>query len=403
MERRPLIVLAFDKFSGSLTQREAAEAAARGVRRVLYGAELAVLPCADGGEGTAEAFLSAYGAKGKRYTCNVTPPLAVPGEETVSAAFAVLTEPDGTRTCVCEMCAASGRDLVPEERRNPLRTSTYGTGEMIRAGLDLGCRRFLIGLGGSATHDGGIGMAAALGYRFSDRRGNPVPFPTGGDLPELGSVSGEDADPRLRESVFVACCDVDNPLCGPNGAAAVFGPQKGAKPEQIREMDEGLARLQDLLSEQGIPDYRNEPGSGAAGGMGLGVLAFLRGSLRSGIDAVLDAAGADALLSRADLLLTGEGKLDLQTAHGKVISGLLARAGKYDVPVIAFCGVLDDGAMVLYERGIAGMFALADRPMAREDAFLRAKELLEKQTVSAVTLWSRSRKTERKTNMCNDL
>ncbi|MBO4797646.1 MAG: glycerate kinase [Candidatus Methanomethylophilaceae archaeon] len=392
----PLLVLAFDKFRGSLTQAEASEAAEKGDRRALPEAEVVILPCADGGEGTVEAILAACGTGRKRYTCSVTPPLGIPGKESIEASFAVLSGEDGVRTCVLEMCAASGLSLVPEDRRDPMSASTYGTGQMIRAGLDLGCRRFLLGLGGSATHDGGIGMAAALGYRFYDRQGNFIPFPKGSDLPELGSIRTDEADPRLRNSAFTACCDVDNPLCGPSGAAAVFGPQKGAKPEQIPKMDEGLAHLAQILTETGIQDCREQPGVGAAGGTGFGVRAFLGGELKSGIDAVLDAAKADDILRKADLLLTGEGKMDIQTVHGKAVAGLLSRAERFGVPVIGFCGILEDGAWGLYDRGMIGMFSISDRPMGKKDAFLRAKALLEKQVYSAVTLWYRSKTQKRR-------
>ena len=404
-QKNPKIVLAFDKFKGSMTQAEANAAAARGVRAVLPDAEICVLPCADGGEGTVDAFLSAF--PGEKQTCSVTPPRRAPGTERIEAVYGVLSPQSGQenaassirkfndaqtggKTCVMEMSSASGLALVPEGERDPLRTSTYGTGEMILHALDAGCTHFLIGIGGSATNDGGAGMAAALGVRFYDADGTLLSCPTGGTLSQIARIDVSGLDTRVKRCTFTACCDVTNVLCGPNGASAVYAPQKGAREADIPVLDAGLSHLADLLEAETGRSLRDIPGAGAAGGLGMGMLAFLGGTLVPGIDAVLDASCADALLSDASLLLTGEGKIDGQTVCGKTVAGLLRRAETVSVPVCAFGGCVTDDAAALYDAGIAAVFPIADRPMTLEESMRGAPRLLEKQVRAAVSLFTES-------------
>ncbi len=367
-------ILAFDKFKGSLTSEQASSIAERAIREVFASytdPEIVLLPTADGGEGTVDAFLSSCG--GTRVSCNVTPPHETPeSQNKVSAEFAFLT--DGR--CVMEMAGASGLALVPKEMRNPMHTSTYGTGEMIRAALELGAKRILLGLGGSATNDGGCGMAAALGAKFYAQDGTLIPCPTGADLIRLGTVDLSGMDARLADCEITACCDVDNPLYGEHGAAMVYGLQKGAQTEDIPILDVGLANLADILYRDYGMEIRSIPGAGAAGGMGGGMIAFLGGTLRSGIDAVLDAADIDRHLAGADMVLTGEGKVDGQTVRGKVVAGLLHRTAAADVPVCIFGGSVEREAMVLYERGAAGIFSVCPGPVALDEALAHAQSYL---------------------------
>ncbi len=367
-------ILAFDKLKGSLTSAEASACAARAIREVfdrIEDSEIVILPTADGGEGTVEAFLSACG--GTRVECSVTPPQELPDAGySIHAQFAFLE--DGR--CVMEMAGASGLALVPEDRRNPLHTSTYGTGEMIRAALELGAKKLLLGLGGSATNDGGCGMAAALGAKFYAHDGTPILCPTGADLIRIGSIDLFEMDQRLESCEITACCDVDNPLYGEHGAAVVYGPQKGAREEDIPTLDAGLYNLAEILYRDHGIDIRTVPGAGAAGGMGGGVIAFLGGKLQSGIDAVLDAADMDRHLANADLILTGEGRVDGQTVRGKVVSGILRRAEPEQVPVYVFGGSVEREAMALYEQGASAIFSICPGPVSLEDALYHAESYL---------------------------
>lgn len=359
------IIFAFDKFKGSLTSKQAADCALDAAREVfdeVDAVDAVIIPTADGGEGTVEAFLAS--CEGTRVECNVTPPHVSPSsDERIAAQFALLS--DGR--CVMEMSAASGLGLVPPERRNPLHTSTYGTGEMIRAALELGADRILLGLGGSATNDGGCGMAAALGARFYDHDGVQIPCPTGEDLIRIGSIDLTGMDARLKTCEITACCDVDNPLYGEHGAAVVYAPQKGAREEDIPTLDVGLANLSAILWRDHGIDIRETPGAGAAGGMGGGVIAFLGGALNSGIDAVLDAADLEKHLSDAELVLTGEGKIDEQTLRGKVIMGVLRRARRVGVPVFIFGGTVIDPTE-LYRQGASSVLSICTGPQSLEEA-----------------------------------
>lgn len=331
------IVVAPDSFKESLPARQVCEAIARGVRRARPDAAVELLPMADGGEGTVEALIAATG--GRLREAVVTDPLGRP----VSAAWGLLG--DGSRTAVLEMAAASGLGLVPADLRNPLHTTTFGTGQLIEAALDDGASRILIGIGGSATNDGGAGAAQAVGVRFIDRDGRPIPdgLP-GGRLDQVASIDLSRRDPRLPAVPIEVACDVDNPLCGPRGASAVYGPQKGASPDQVSLLDANLSHLAQVILRDLGKDVRDVPGAGAAGGLGAGLVAFFDGTLKPGIRMVMDALRFGERIVGADLIITGEGRLDRQSMMGKLIEGVGRAARTAGVPVIALVGCAGEGA-----------------------------------------------------------
>jgi len=346
------IVAAIDSFKGSISSVEAGEAVRRAARKVWPDGEILVFPVADGGEGTVDALCTGLG--GETITVVVTGPLGDP----VEAVYGIL--PDGT--AVMEMAAAAGITLVPKERRDPMYTTTFGVGQMITDALDRGCRRFLMGIGGSATNDGGTGMLAALGFRFLDADGNPIALNAAG-LENLNAIDADAADPRLREAVFRVACDVNNPLCGEHGCSAVFGPQKGASPEDIIKMDRWLQRFATLSG--GDPAY---PGSGAAGGLGFAFLSYLHGSLEPGVEIVLSETGLENAIREADLVVTGEGRLDSQTVMGKAPIGVARLAKKHGKPVIAFSGCVTRDAVVCNEHGIDAFFPVVRGAVSLEEA-----------------------------------
>jgi len=346
------IVAAIDSFKGSISSVEAGEAVRRAARKVWPDGEILVFPVADGGEGTVDALCTGLG--GETITVVVTGPLGDP----VEAVYGIL--PDGT--AVMEMAAAAGITLVPKERRDPMYTTTFGVGQMITDAWDRGCRRFLMGIGGSATNDGGTGMLAALGFRFLDADGNPIALSAAG-LENLNAIDADAADPRLREAVFRVACDVNNPLCGEHGCSAVFGPQKGASPEDIIKMDRWLQRFATLSG--GDPAY---PGSGAAGGLGFAFLSYLHGSLEPGVEIVLSETGLENAIREADLVVTGEGRLDSQTVMGKAPIGVARLAKKHGKPVIAFSGCVTRDAVVCNEHGIDAFFPVVRGAVSLEEA-----------------------------------
>ncbi len=331
------IVVAPDSFKEALSARQVCEAIARGIRRARPDATIDLLPMADGGEGTVDALVAA--TNGQLRESTVTGPLGEP----VRACWGLLG--DGGGTAVLEMAAASGLGLVPPDRRNPLLTTTFGTGELIAAALDSGVRRILIGIGGSATNDGGTGAAEALGVRFVDRNGRVLPSGlSGGQLGRIARVDVASRDPRIGRVPIEVACDVDNPLCGPRGAAAVYGPQKGADPESVRILDANLAHMADVIQRDLGKDVRDIPGAGAAGGLGAGLLAFFDAKLRPGIQMVMDALRFSERIAGADLIITGEGRLDRQSMMGKLIEGVGRAAKSAGVPVIALVGSVGQGA-----------------------------------------------------------
>lgn len=361
------IIVAPDSFKGSLTAAQAADAIVQGVRDVLPEAEIVAIPLADGGEGTVDALVSA--TRGRILRQKVTGPLGDPLEAT----FGILGD---DVTGVVEMAAAAGLSLVPPEKRTPLHATTYGVGELILAALEAGCTRLIVGLGGSATSDGGAGMAQALGVRLLDTDGAEL---SRGAKPliSLERIDLSQRDPRLDQATIYAASDVTNPLCGPQGAAAIYGPQKGATPEMVQTLDRALARLAEVIERDLKLEVRNLAGAGAAGGLGAGLVAFCGAELRSGPNLVLELLRFEEYLEAADLVFTGEGKLDRQIEFGKAISGVALLAEKYHVPVIAFTGSLEEEPEKLAHRGIAAVVPIAPGPIAEEEAMARASELLQ--------------------------
>lgn len=359
------ILIVPDSFKGSLSSIEAAQCIDTGFRRVFSGCTSGLLPVADGGEGTVEALVA--GAGGQIVTATVSDPLGRP----VEAQFGLLE--DGW--AVIEMAQASGLPLLAPQERNPGRTSTYGTGQLIRAALDRGCRHMLIGIGGSATNDGGAGMAAALGVRFLDSGSALLP-PGGLALADLAQIDLTQLDPRIRDTEFVVASDVTNPLCGSNGASAVYGPQKGASPQQVAALDEALAHYATLLATTCGLDVANLPGAGAAGGLGAGLMAFCSARLRPGIDVIFERLGLEAQIARADLILTGEGRVDATSANGKLLSGVGRLALRHRKPVIALTGSAGEGSQTLEALGIRAVVPIADGPISLEQSLADASRLI---------------------------
>ena len=359
------ILVACDSFKGSLDTLTAANCIKTGFQRVFPQAEYALFPIADGGEGTATAAVTAVG--GRFVARTVTGPLG----ESVNARFAVLDN----GWAVVEMAEASGLPLVPKGKRDPAMTTTYGTGELLRAALDEGCRSILVGIGGSATNDGGAGMAQALGARLLDEEGRELPN-GGGALSRLARIDRSGLDPRLAQCGIEVVCDVTNPLCGPEGASAVFGPQKGASPEQVERLDRALEGYGRLLEEMSGQPIMNLPGAGAAGGLGAGLVAFCGGVLRSGVEAMLSMTGVERAMADADLVITGEGRIDSTTARGKVTSGVAKLARRFGVPVLAVCGGLSGPQRAVWELGVDGLMCLPNAPMTLDRSMAQAGPLL---------------------------
>lgn len=370
------IVLAPNALKGSCSAAAAADAMAEGVISVDPGIEIIKAPVADGGDGLLAVAAEIIGAEMRQL--QVTGPSFDPVK-------AVIGWEPGTRSAVIEMALASGLALLDQCALDPEATTTVGTGELMRAALDLGAERIVVGIGGSATNDGGIGMASALGWRFLDVDGALVP-PTGGGLSCIGRIDGRSVDRRLSRVEIDVICDVDNPLTGPKGAARVFAPQKGASPAQVQRLDRGLQHLSDVVARdlaQGcaeLPPVSSElfdlPGAGAAGGLGFGLAAFCGARLRPGADVVLDMVGLDGLLEGADLVLTSEGRMDSQTAAGKAPAAVAARARRLRIPCIAIAGGLGEGHQALHEIGIEAIFSLCPGPIGLAEAQAQTTVLL---------------------------
>lgn len=361
------IVIAPDSFKESLSAAEAAAAIEAGFREIFPGARYVILPLADGGEGTARTLVAA--TSGRIVELTVTGPRGEP----VSAFYGL--SGDG-RTAMVEMAAASGLGLVPPERRNPLVTTSRGTGELLRAALDAGVERIIVAIGGSATNDGGTGMLQALGMHLPDCNGLEIGN-GGGELARLARIDASGLDPRLQEVELLVACDVTNPLLGKDGASAVYAPQKGATPEMVTLLEENLARYAALLRRDLGADVAEVPGAGAAGGMG-GALLAIGGKLRPGIGIVMEAVGLEGALRGADLVITGEGRLDGQTARGKVAAGVAALARRHGKPVIALAGSLGDDAPVVHQHGIDAAFSAVPRPCSLEEAVAQGAENLQR-------------------------
>lgn len=360
------VVIAPDSFKGSASAGQVTAAVREGVLRVFPSAEIVELPLADGGEGTLDCLIKA--TNGKWFAETVTGPTGKP----VQACYGVLG--DG-KTVVVEAAQASGLTLVPEEERDPMTATSFGTGELILRALEEGYRSFLVGLGGTAVNDGGAGMMKALGLRLRDADGRDLPE-GGAVLARLASLDDAHLAPGLREAHFTILNDVTNPLCGPTGASAVFGPQKGATLEMVKELDQSLQRWAEVLKNHTGRAVRDVPGAGAAGGMGAAFLAFTQAVMVPGIEAIMRIVQFDRHIRGADLIITGEGKLDEQTLSGKVIAGVCRAARSQDIPVVALCGQAELSGREMDELGLAAAFSLVPGPFNRETAMNRTLEWL---------------------------
>jgi glycerate 2-kinase len=374
------VVIAPDSFKGSCESPEAAAAIAAGWQRGAPGWETVCLPVADGGEGTLSAIVGSLGGQVVERT--VTGPQGQP----ISAEFGLIPAagPTGRLTGVVEMASASGLHLVDPTPENAAAATTYGTGELIRAALDAGAERLVLTLGGSATTDGGAGMAEALGVRLTSTSGDRI-GPGGAGLRDLATLDLSGLHPGVARCEVIAACDVDNPLFGTRGAAAVFGPQKGADEPTVRVLDDGLRRLGEVCASLADPA---EPGAGAAGGLGFGALAFLGADLRSGFDLVADAVGLADAIAGADLVITGEGRLDTQSLGGKAPVGVMRLARAYGVPVVAIAGDVSQGADGAIAAGMTAVFSAAPGPGPLEEALDRVEDDLARVAESIARVWS---------------
>lgn len=352
------VVIVIDSFKGSLSSIEAGNAAGEGVLKACPSAEVKICPLADGGEGTVEALVNGMG--GEMQFLTVTGPLGEP----VESSYGMIKE---SKTAVIEMASAAGITLVPKERRNPLHTTTYGVGEMIRDAIGKGCRHFIVGIGGSSTNDGGIGMLQALGFSFRNKAGEEAGFGAAG-LRDLAAISRENVVAELKECSFRIACDVTNPLCGNQGCSAIFGPQKGATPEMAEDMDQWLEQYAALAKEVFPEADVTYPGTGAAGGLGFAFLTFTNAVLESGIQIVLEETKLEEQIRDADLVITGEGRLDGQTAMGKAPVGVAKLGKKYGKPVIAFAGSVSREAAACNGEGIDAFFSILPGICTLEEA-----------------------------------
>ncbi len=352
------VTIAIDSFKGSLSTTQAGEAVKEGILSVYNDAIVDVRPLADGGEGTVDAVVSATG--GDMVEVTVSGPLGTP----VVASYGII--PD-TNTAIIEMSSAAGITLIDAKDRNPLNTSTYGVGEMIADAIGRGCRRFIVGIGGSATNDGGVGMLQALGFEFFDLNGNPVAR-RGEGLKDIARISNSNAMSELEECEFFVACDVKNVLCGTNGCSAVYGPQKGATKDMIKDMDLWLGRYA-ILTREVFPDAdATYPGTGAAGGLGFAFLSYLNATLESGVDLVIRETGLEEYIKDSDIVVTGEGRLDGQSYMGKAPIGVARIAKKYGKPVVAFSGCVTDDAIECNNHGIDAFFPVLRTPCTLEEA-----------------------------------
>jgi len=362
------ILVAPDSFKGSLTAMEAAENIKNGIHNYDPQIDIDLLPMADGGEGTVQSLVDA--TEGEIIKKKVTGPLG----NTVEAFYGLLGD---KKTAVIEMAAASGLPLVPEEKKNPSKTTTYGTGELIAAALDAGAQKIIIGIGGSATNDAGVGMAQALGAEILDEKGEQIDF-GGGSLSQIEQIKLDKLDSRLKDVEILAACDVDNPLFGENGAAYVYAPQKGADPEMVEILDQNLRHFNQIAIKELNKDTNQIPGAGAAGGLGAGLVAFLDAELKAGVKIILDLINFEERLGNVDLVITGEGMLDGQSINGKTPVGVSRSAAEKNIPVIAISGTLGEGVEKVLDHGINSYFSIIDRPAELKEIIEKSPELLSK-------------------------
>ena len=360
------ILVAPDSFKGSLTAMEAAENIKNGIHNYDSKIDIDLLPMADGGEGTVQSLVDA--TEGEIIKKKVTGPLG----NTVEAFYGLLGD---KKTAVIEMAAASGLPLVPEEKKNPSKTTTYGTGELIAAALDAGAQKIIIGIGGSATNDAGVGMAQALGAEILDKNGEQINF-GGGSLNQIEQIKLDNLDSRLENVEILAACDVDNPLYGKEGAAYVYAPQKGADPEMVEILDQNLRHFNDIVIKELNKNPNEISGAGAAGGLGAGLVAFLDAELKAGVTIILDLINFEERLKNVDLVITGEGMLDGQSIYGKTPVGVSRSAAKKNIPVIAIAGTLGEGVEKVLDHGINSYFSIIDRPAELKEIIEKSPELL---------------------------
>jgi len=371
------IIIAPDSFKDSLSAAGVAQAIVEGLAQVWPDAQMIQCPMADGGEGTVDAVLAACHGELRRQT--VHGPLGAP----VQARWGWLAD---SHTAIIEMAEASGLQLLPPDQRDACRTTTFGTGELIRAALETGARRIILAIGGSATNDGGAGAMQALGVQMFDADDQPLP-PGGLALAQLARISLDSLDPRVAEVRFEIAADVNNPLCGPHGASAIFGPQKAASPQQVQQLDAALGHFADHCARVLPTDVRDEPGSGAAGGLGFAAKAFLGAQFRAGVEVVADLVGLDAAVRGADLVITGEGRFDAQTLRGKTPFGVARIARQHGVPVIVIAGTLGEGYEQMYSHGVDAAFALPSGPISLEQACSEAPRLLRERAADIARVW----------------
>ncbi|MBC8952723.1 glycerate kinase [Xenorhabdus sp. PB62.4] len=372
------IVIAPDSFKESLSALQVAQAIEQGFQEIFPQADYVKLPMADGGEGTVESLVAA--TEGKYITCTVTDPLGQP----VEAFFGLLG--DG-KTAVIEMAAASGLHLVPAEQRNPLITTSYGTGELILAALEHGIQKLILGIGGSATNDGGAGMMQALGANLLDGDGRTLPF-GGAALTRLEIIDFTDLDPRLSQIEFTVACDVNNPLCGESGASAVFGPQKGATPEMVKALDSALLHYGMKIESLTGKNVIDEAGAGAAGGMGASLLGCLGAKLQSGIEIVVDTLKLEEAVQGADLVITGEGRIDKQTIQGKTPIGVAKVAKKFGIPTIALVGGMSQDYSVVHQHGLDAVFSIVPGACSLSDALTNGADNLQVTARNVAAVWA---------------
>jgi len=370
------IIIAPDSFKGSLSSIEVADIIEREIKKILPEARIKKFPLADGGEGTVKALVNA--TQGRIISCYAKDPLG----RKIKSFFGIL---GNKKTAVIEMASASGLPLLSLKERDPLLTTTYGTGELIKGALNQGCRKIIIGIGGSATVDGGAGMAQALGARLLDKNGENLPF-GGGNLGKLAKIDLSLFDKRIKKTKIIIASDVTNPLCGKNGAAKVYGPQKGATPAMVETLEKNLFHYARIIKNDLGKEVLNLPGAGAAGGLGAGLCAFLDAKMEKGVELILKAIKFEKHLKNTDFVITGEGKIDAQVKYGKTILGVAKLARKHKIPVIALCGTLTDEAYELHRYGISVLESIISSPMSLEEVMRGNKELLKKKAGELIRL-----------------
>lgn len=376
MKKKMTIVIAPDSFKESMTAKEVCEAMEKGIKQANSSIKCISVPMADGGEGTMQSLVDA--TDGKVYKVKVQDPLG----EIIQAEYGILGNGE---IAVIEMASASGIHLVHKEKRNPLKTSTFGTGQLIKYCLDHSIKKLLIGIGGSATNDGGVGMLQALGAKFLDENGINLPL-GGGELGKLSKIDLSNLDSRLKDVEIEVACDVINPLVGKNGASYVFGPQKGATEEMVKMLDANLSHYGEKIKEYLGKDVVEVSGAGAAGGLGAGLMAFLNATLKNGIQMIIEYTKLEEKVKIADVVCTGEGSIDHQTVYGKTPYGVAQIAKKYNIPVIAIAGKVGDGIEELYENGIDAIFSIIQGATSLEEALKNGKENIEKTSENIIRL-----------------